>query len=79
MMLKKLLKKKMKGFLVTIDTEKAFDSLYHSFLISALEKYGFGKNLKLWINISIRDQESCVINGGEAPSKVTQFQLFYLF
>ena len=27
-----------------MDTEKAFDSLGHNFLISALEKYGFGKN-----------------------------------
>ena len=33
----------MEGFLVTMDTEKAFDSLDHHFLISALEKYGFGK------------------------------------
>ena len=79
MMLKKSLKKKKKGFLVAMDIEKVFVSLYHSFLISTLEKYGFGKNFKFWINISIRDQESCVINGGEAPSKVTQFQLFYLF
>ena len=30
------------GFLVTMDIEKAFDSLDHNFLISTLEKYGFG-------------------------------------
>ena len=33
-----------KGFLVTMDIEKAFDSLDHKFLIYALEKFGFGKN-----------------------------------
>ena len=33
----------MEGFLVTMDIEKAFDSLDHNFLISALEKYDFGK------------------------------------
>ena len=31
------------GFLVTMDIEKAFDSLDYSFLISALKKFSFGK------------------------------------
>ena len=35
------------GFLVTMDIEKAFDSLDHDFLISTLEKYGFGQNFIL--------------------------------
>ena len=30
------------GFLVTMDIEKGFDSLDHSFLISVLKKFGFG-------------------------------------
>ena len=33
----------VEGFLVTMDIEKAFDSLDHNFLISTLEKYG-----KIW-------------------------------
>ena len=53
------------GFLVTMDIEKAFDSLDHNFLISTLEKYGFGQNFILWIKILLNDQESCVINGGK--------------
>ena len=32
-----------KGYLVTIDIEKAFDSVNHVFLIAILEKFGFGK------------------------------------
>ena len=32
--------KELEGFLVTMDIEKAFYSLDHNFLISALEKYG---------------------------------------
>ena len=30
------------GFLVTMDIEKGFESLDHSFLISVLKKFGFG-------------------------------------
>ena len=56
--------KKLEVFLVTMDIEKAFDSLNHNFIISTLEKYGFGKNFILWVKILLRDQESCVINGG---------------
>ena len=56
--------KKLKGFLVTMDIEKAFDSLDHNFLIFILEKYGFRKNFILWVKILLRYQEPCVINGG---------------
>ena len=40
---------KIKGYLVTIDIEEAFDSLDHSFLISVLKKIGFGENFIDWI------------------------------
>ena len=53
------------GFLVTMDIEKAFDSLDHNFLISTLEKYGFGQYFILWIKILLNDEEPCVINGGK--------------
>ena len=36
-------------FLVTMDIERAFDSLDHNFLISTLEKYGIGQNFMLWV------------------------------
>ena len=32
------------GFLATMDIEKAFDSLDHTFVISVLKKFGFGNN-----------------------------------
>ena len=51
---------KTKGYLVTIDIEKAFDSLDHSFLQTILEKFGFGTNFIDWIKIFLNDQESCV-------------------
>ena len=55
----------IKGFLVTMDIEKAFHSLGHYFLISTLEKYGFGQNFILWVKMLLNDEESCVINGGK--------------
>ena len=54
----------MKGFLVAMDIEKAFDSLDHKFLMFPLEEYSFGKSFILWVKILLRDQESCVINEG---------------
>ena len=57
-------KMKVKGYLVTTDIEKAFDLLYHTFLISALEKFGFGRTFIDWIKIFLNEQELCVISGG---------------
>ena len=56
--------RQMEGFLVTMDVEKAFDSLDHKFLISVLKKFGFGQNFISWIEIILKNQESCVINSG---------------
>ena len=54
------------GFLVTADIEKAFDSLDHSFLLAALEKFGFGNSFISWVKIILNNGESCVINGGQS-------------
>ena len=60
-----------------MDIEKAFDSLYHSFFVSTLEKYIFGKNLICWVKtlLEIRtllDQELGVFNG----KIITKYFLF---
>ena len=52
------------GFLITMDTEKALDSLEHDFLSSVLRKFGFGKNFITWIEILLKDQLPCAANGG---------------
>ena len=52
--------------LVTIDIEKAFYSLDHTFLISVLKKLGFGNDFVNWIETLISKQESCIINGGNS-------------
>ena len=37
-----------------MDIEKTFHSLDHSFLISALEKRGFGKNFVSWVKVLLQ-------------------------
>ena len=55
---------KIKCLLLTVDIEKAFDSVDHQFLINVLKTFGFEKNLVRWIKILLKNQESCIINGG---------------
>ena len=49
---------------MALDIEKAFDSVNHLFLITALETYGFKEDFIKWIQVLIQNLESCVINGG---------------
>ena len=42
---------KLKGLLLTVDIEKAFDSVNHNFLLKILENYGFSHDFLKWISI----------------------------
>ena len=55
----------LKGLLLTIDIDKAFDSLNHNFLLKVLETYDFSYHFLKWISILLQNQESPVINGGK--------------
>ena len=55
---------KLSGFLITIDFEKAFDSVNHSFLIKTLEAFNFGPSFIRWacgLNCNLM---SCIMNNG---------------
>ena len=52
---------------MTVDIEKAFDSLSHSFLLACLKKFGFGHDFIRWVKILLESQESC-INAGITTS-----------
>ena len=52
------------GYLVSVNMEKAFDSVDHTFIISTLRKYGFGPNFIRWIKVLLNKQVSCVMNNG---------------
>ena len=45
--------------LMTIDIEKAFDSV-NQFLTSILKRYGFGDDFIKWIKTLLKNQESCL-------------------
>ena len=50
--------------LITIDIQKAFNSVNHQFLILALKRYEFGKMFIKWVKTLLNTQESCIINEG---------------
>ena len=56
--------KKMSGFFLVIDFEKAFDSIEWDFMIKCLKKFNFGKDILTWVKSLYNDVSSCVINNG---------------
>ena len=52
------------GILVTIDFEKAFDSLDHTFLFKVLHTFNFGPSFIQWIRTFYSNVSACVINNG---------------
>ena len=56
------------GILVTIDFEKAFDSLDHKFLLKVLHTFNFEPSFIQWIRTFYSNVSSCVINNGFATN-----------
>ena len=54
----------MDGLLMIINIEKMFELVNNFFLISVLKRYSFGDDFIIWIKILLKNQESCVLNGG---------------
>ena len=55
---------KLPGIILSVDFEKAFDSINWNFIDVALEKFNFGNNMRRWINIMYKNIQSAVINNG---------------
>ena len=61
----------IEGILLTVDIEKAFDPFNRLFLVStALEKYGIKNDFIRWIKLLLKNQESCIINGGQTNNYI---------
>ena len=52
------------GYIITADTEKAFDYTEHSFVTATLIKLGFGPNFIQWVKTLLYKQEGYVTNNG---------------
>ena len=55
----------LESFLVTVDIEKAFDSVNHCFLMQVVRKFEFGIDFVNWNKTILKNQEFCIINGGK--------------
>ena len=53
----------LKSYIVTVDIEKALDSLIHFFCLLVL-KYGYGNDFIKWVEMLLECQESCTVDGG---------------
>lgn len=65
---------KKSGYVISLDFEKAFDRVEHSFLFSILEQFGFGVNFIKWITILYRGAMTKVKCNGflTEPFKITR-------
>lgn len=52
------------GLLVSLDIQKAFDTLEWPFMASTLQKYGIGPNYIKWLEIMYANSYSTVLNNG---------------
>ena len=55
---------KLSGMLVTIDIQKAFDSVNHKFLNLSLKRYGFGKTFieRIKTRLKMEDLQQSILN-----------------
>ena len=76
------------GYIVTVDIEKAFDSLSHSFLLACLKKSGYGNNFAKWVEMLLESRSLVllmelirqnILNFKKVLSKAIQFPHTYLF
>ena len=58
------------GYVVTVDFEKAFDSISHEFLFKILKLFGFGQSFCSWVKVLYTDITSCIMNGGYSTGYV---------
>ena len=60
--------------LLLIDFKKAFDSLSHKFLQECLKRFGFGENIRTWVEILIKNFKININNGGNLSDYITLFK-----
>ena len=54
----------MKGIMIGVDYEKAYDSISKEFMLKALEHFGFGASLLKWVEIMNTDGHNHILQNG---------------
>ena len=54
------------GILFSVDFEKAFESIEHTFLFAFLKSFGFGLQFIQQVRTLLNNAESCVVNNGHS-------------
>ena len=73
------LKLKTKTYLLSIDFEKAFDTVSWKFMKKVLEYFNFGPSVISWISTFQNGSESCIIQNGFMSEFFNQFHPIYLY
>jgi len=60
---------KKEAYLITLDAQKAFDSVDHDYLINILELYKFPQEYINWIKLLYKDLNACVLVNGYTTSR----------
>ena len=56
--------KNIRGLLLFLDFEKAFDTVEWTFIQKTFQHYNFGPSIISWIKLFYHDIESCILNNG---------------
>ena len=57
-------KQNIPGLLLSIDFEKAFDTLSWSFISDVLDYFNFGNSIKAWVSLFQKGSETCILQNG---------------
>ena len=65
------------GILFSTESEKAFDSIEHPFLLAVLKLFGFGPQFIHWVRTIFKNAESFVMNSGHSTSDVSSLETIF--
>ena len=69
-MIKHVNEKKLNALILLIDFKKAFDSIDHKFITTALKAYNFGEGIIKWIQLFFNQREAYIMLGGHLTAKI---------
>ena len=57
-------KQNLPGLLLSIDFEKAFDTVSWKFIVIVLDYFNFGNSIKSWVGLFQKGSETCILQNG---------------